>query len=160
MIICALLLAGMLSGCASKEEIKTDEESVTTAQTEPPVVQTEQPTVQTEGISHVTVSTPYGDLYSQDQWADLMKTEQKADGESVVVSFSTEINGTAYPLFHISIGSGDGALVGELTDAEGTKREVYAYMETITESPELTSAEQNRLYAMQEDINYIIDNLE
>ena len=64
-----------------------------------------------------------------------------------------------YPLFKVTIGEGDGSKIGELTDSAGTKRDVYLQLEEIQEDPNLNDGEQNRLYAMQEDLNYLIDNL-
>lgn len=156
----------MLTGCGSDKEDKTTGESAaaaqtapTVAQTEPPMEQTEPTAAQTESDPYVTVGTPYGDLYYQSMWSDCMKTEQTRNGDALEVSFSTQINGKAYLLFVVVIGPGDGTPAGELTDAEGTKREVSVRFEELAESPELTEGERNRLYAMQEEINYVIDNL-
>ena len=59
----------------------------------------------------------------------------------------------------MTIGEGDGSKIGELTDGAGTKRDVYVQLEEIQEDPNLNDGEQNRLFAMQEDLNYLIDNL-
>ena len=65
-----------------------------------------------------------------------------------------------YPLFKVTIGEEDGSKIGELTDSAGTKRDVYLQLEEIQKDPNLNDSEQNRLYAMQEDLNYVIDHLE
>ena len=55
---------------------------------------------------------------------------------------------------------GEGAnSVGTLTDSAGTSRNVSINVDEIVQDPDLTEGEQNRLYAMQEDLNYLIDNL-
>ena len=47
-----------------------------------------------------------------------------------------------------------------MTDNGGTKRTVYMQVYELEGDSELTATEQNRLYAMQEDLNYLIDHLE
>ena len=131
--ISALMLNVLISGCGQKQE---------------------------PGQTYdVIISTEYGDLYYPDQWADLINTEQVKAGDTITVSFSTRIDDTSYALFDVTIGGEAGALVGELTDSGGTKRSVYIKTSEIPEDPDLDEGEQNRLYAMQEDLNYLIDNL-
>lgn len=155
-ILSGLVLTALLAGCGAKENETVQPPSTEAA----PEVQTEvQQPVQTEDVPYVTVSTPYGDLYFQDQWEDLMKIEQKETDDSVEVAFSAEINDMTYTLFYVTIGSGGGTPVGELTGPDGVKREVFVRSNEMEDIPELSDGERNRLYAMQEDINYIIENL-
>lgn len=155
-ILSGLLLTALLAGCGAKEDETVKPPSTEAA----PVVQTEaQQPVQTEDVPYVTVSTPYGNLYFQDQWENMMKTEQKETGDSVEVSFCAEINDMTYTLFYVTIGPGEGTCVGELTGPDGVKREVFVRSNEMEDAPELSESERNRLYAMQEDINYIIENL-
>lgn len=155
-ILSGLILTAFLAGCTAKED-----EAVPPPGTEAaPVVQTEmQQPVQTEDVPYVTVSTPYGDLYFQDQWEDYMETEQNVTDDAVEVSFYAQINDMNYTLFYVTIGPGEGTCVGELTGPDGVKREVFVRSNEMEEVPELSESERNRLYAMQEDINYIIENL-
>ena len=62
-------------------------------------------------------------------------------------------------MFQVTIGDSEDALVGELTDSSGTKRNVYMSVVEIEPSEELSEEEQQRVYAMQEDLNYLIDHL-
>lgn len=105
------------------------------------------------------VHTAYGDLCYQEQWASFMKTTETTEGEGVVISFETEINGVTYRLFTITIGAENGTYVGVLTDDAGVSRDVYASVEELELAEDLTDTEAHRLYAMQEDINYVIDTL-
>ena len=41
----------------------------------------------------------------------------------------------------------------------GTQRNVYLYVDTLPEDSGLEEAEQTRFYAMQEDLNYLIEHL-
>lgn len=154
-LLAGLLLAMLLAGCGAKEQ------TVPTQDTLPPEIQIEQQTeaAETEDLPYVTVATPYGNLYFQDQWEELMQTEQTQEGESIVVTFFCQVNDIPYTLFYLSIGPGAGTPVGVLTDDQGIQREVFAGMEELEDIPELSDSEKNRLYAMQEDINYIIENL-
>lgn len=107
----------------------------------------------------VVVDTKYGVLYYPEQWREFVKTEQESKDDAIFVTFTAEINEKTYPLFGVTIGGNGENPAGEITDSEGTKRNVYIYVEEIQEDPSLTEGEQNRLYAMQEDLNYLIDNL-
>lgn len=153
-----LLLTAMLTGCGAGEAGTAQPTGADAVPTLPADVQVAPP-AETEGLPYVQVSTPYGDLYYQDQWEEYMVTEQEDTGDGVKVTFSACINGMTYPLFYVTIGSGEGALVGELTGPDGAKREVYVRSNEMEEISELSDSERNRLYAMQEDINYIIENL-
>lgn len=107
----------------------------------------------------VVVSTAFGNLQYQDQWIEFMRVEQHAEGDNLRVTFSAEINRVRYGLFELLIGDMDGTPAGKITDAEGVQRNVYIHMMEIVETSALTDSEQNRLFAMQEDINYIIENM-
>lgn len=115
-----------------------------------------QPTVPQNCI---VVSTAFGNLQYQDQWIEFMRVEQHAEGDNLRVTFYAEINSVRYGLFELLIGDEDGTPAGQITDSEGVRRNVYIHMMEIVETSALTDAEQNRLFAMQEDINYIIENM-
>lgn len=134
----AMLFALLLNGCEKTE--KGTENQVNNA-------------------NDIIISTQYGDLYYPDQWTECVQIDQSTAGNALVVSFAAQINDVQYPLFKVTIGEGDGSKIGELTDSAGTKRDVYLQLEEIQEDPNLNDGEQNRLYAMQEDLNYLIDNL-
>lgn len=152
-LISVLAAAGMFAGC--DEQIYQTLTPQQTYQTE----QTEQ-TQQTQlDPNMVVVSTPYGDLYYQEQWEGYMKTEQVIEGSSVKVCFTAQVGDGNYPLFEVTIGEGEGDAVGQLTDSDGKKRNVYVSVEESIEHAELTDEQQRRLYAMQEDINFVIENL-
>lgn len=108
----------------------------------------------------IVVNTEFGDLYYPDQWTECVRINQSATENALTVSFVAVINDVSYPLFHVVIGEDDGTKVGKLTDSNDKKHDVYIHTEEIQEDPVLTEGEQNRLYAMQEDLNYLIDHLE
>lgn len=159
-VLCSLVLAAALNGCGNKA-VQTTEATVA-AQTEPTVAETEA--VATEETfadpNIIAVKTPYGKLYYQEQWAEFMKVVQLTEGENLTVRFAAEINGMEYLLFTLDIGAGEGDLVGIITDADGVQRDVFLSVEENIEHAELSQDEQNRLYAMQEEINFVLENLE
>lgn len=108
---------------------------------------------------YMVIVTEYGDLYYPEQWKEYLKTDQTMDGDSLKVSFSAQINDMEYPMFQVIIGDSEDTEVGELTDSSGTKRSVHMKVEELGQTENLTEIEQQRLYAMQEDLNYVIDNL-
>ena len=157
------LLACLLTGCATSDDNTTQVESVafeplpTVAEEIAPVPAAPLPVE--EDTNTVTVHTEYGDIYFQEQWAEFMKTEQVMEDNVLTVSFMAEFNGKRYPLFTIFVGAGEGDPVTQITDADGVQRDVFVVFEELLEYDELASDEQNRLYAMQEEINFVIENL-
>ena len=75
------------------------------------------------------------------------------------MSFETKSVKNSYPLFEILIGEDSGDVVGTLTDDAGTQRKVYLHAEELPKDTKLKKNEQTRFYAMQEDLNYLIDHL-
>ena len=114
---------------------------------------------ETSASEYVTISTEFGNLYYPEQWSDYLETSQEWENDSLVISFSAKIREVEFPMFQVTIGNSEDALVGELTDSSGTKRNVYMYVVEIEPSEELSEEEQQRVYAMQEDLNYLIDHL-
>lgn len=158
-----LILAAMLAGCRTDDNQPDQTENP--VQTEEALPETTQPAEVTEaatqsGLDKVTVSTKYGNLYYQDQWEDVMITELTEKDTCVVVDFVAEINGVRYPLFCVILGQSEGDPVGQITDAQGGKHDVFVHMEEIGGIADLTEGEQNRLFAMQEEINFVIESLE
>jgi hypothetical protein len=129
--------------------------SVGTQPTLDPTVAPTEPTVK----NAIAVRTKYGSLFYQDQWEECMVVTQTDDSACVTVVFEAEINEVCYPLFRIVIGEAEGDPVGYLTDAQGSQHTVFVYPDEIGEYAALTDGEQNRLYAMQEEINFLIENL-
>ncbi|MDO4621287.1 MAG: hypothetical protein Q4B09_11795, partial [Lachnospiraceae bacterium] len=130
--------------------------TVTAAPTETPAPAEQEPENSVEYA--IKISTSYGDLYYPDQWEDYIKTEQTREGNILVVSFSAEIKGRTFRMFDARIGDNDA--IGTLTGPDGKTRNV-GFASYETENAEgLSADEQNRLNAMSEDINFVIDHLQ
>ena len=124
-----------------------------------------QPTGTTSGNTEnvpeysVCVSTAYGRLFYQDQWIDFMQVEQSQEGDVITVVFQGSVNEQKYKLFTLTIGAQSGSPIGTITDDSGVTRNVCAQMHELGDLSGLSEGEKNRLYAMQEDINFVIANL-
>ncbi len=108
----------------------------------------------------IPVETPYGDLLFPESLSDALDYEIEDDGEgSCRVSFFALLNERRYPLYDISIGSGEGEAVGTLTGPDGTARDVYlsVHENDLSGVPE---DERTSVYAMQETLNDVISNLD
>ena len=136
-IVCLLMSCLLLVGCSKDNAPQKETAAVSDGQP-----------VQDEHAEEIVIGTAYGDLYYPAQWEEFLQ-----------VAFSGKIDEALYPLFTIIIGSGDGVSAGTLTGGDGTQRSVYVQITEVTGNAALSQIELNRLYAMQEDLNYLIDHL-
>ena len=144
-IIALLLLAAMLCvmacGCAGKQNGSKDSEM-------------NDPNRDWEPIE-----TKFGTLKYPDQFIDYVETEQKETEKGVSVLFRAKIGEKRIDMFEMTIGEGEGEAVGKLTGPDGVKRDVYLRFIELSDLSGLTEGEKNRVYAMQECLNFVIDNL-
>lgn len=105
------------------------------------------------------VETRYGDLCYPVQWGGALEVVRTVDGDAMTISFRTSVRGVQYTLFDVTIGKEAGALIGNLTDENGVSRPVYARMAELEFPADFTEEEKNRLYSMQEGLNFLMDNL-
>ena len=105
------------------------------------------------------VQTHFGKLYYPGKWSDMeVETKMLDNGEDI--HFSVIIDDQKYELFQINIGGGEGQLVGKITDSDGKQRDVFVVMSVLEEISDLPEETQDKLYAMQESVNTIVENLE
>lgn len=116
--------------------------------------------VEEEQMEKMAIHTEYGDLYYPEQWSEYLKTEQKMNGDSLQVSFLAHLEDKDFPMFQVTIGDSNDTEVGKLTDNSGTKRSVYMKVTELEGMDNLSETDQHQIYAMQEELNYVIDNLE
>lgn len=94
-----------------------------------------------------------------DRWQEYVTIRQEQNGNTIAVTFETKSGEETYELFKVLIGDDSSEVVGSLTDDTGTQRNVYLHVEELPADSGLEETEQTRFYAMQEDLNYLIDNL-
>ena len=143
MLLCGVCVCGLLAGCGS-DKAKKDPDQDASVDTLP---------------EDVVIHTDYGDLHYPDRWQEYVTIRQEQNGSTITVTFETKSGEKAYELFKILIGDDSGEVVGSLTDADGTQRNVYLQVEELAADSDLKEPERTRFYAMQEDLNYLIDNL-
>lgn len=134
-VLWVFLLTVSLVGCGEKTEDSTVEPGV------------------------VTVSTPYGALIYQELWHEYMQVDQIEEGEHLRVSFCTEINDERYSLFDLVLGVSSEEAIGTITDEDGNTYGVSVVFYELEDQPALTEDEKNLLCAMQEEINFVMDNI-
>ena len=142
-------VAGLLAGCGKKTPGTTAEPAVKPNESVQQEGEAEDPAKLSE------IHTDFGTLYIPQEYEQLLKTE--TDGNTVM--FSAEQDGKTYALFDLSIGAEAGQLAGTLTDKRGTSRDVYVTVYDLGDISELAQDKQDQLYAMQEAVNVVVENL-
>ena len=144
-LLCVISICALLAGCSRE---KGTEEQAADAVDAAVVIPED-----------LVVHTDSGDLHYPDRWQEYVTIWQEQNGSTVTVTFETKSGEESYELFRILIGGDGSDVVGSLTDSVGTQRNVYLYVDTLPEDSGLEEAEQTRFYAMQEDLNYLIEHL-
>lgn len=147
LVLCSV--AGLLAGCGKKTPGTTAEPAVKPNESVRQEGETEYPAKLSE------IHTDFGTLYIPQEYVQLLKAEI----DSNTVEFITEQDGKTYTLFSLSIGEEVGQLAGTLTDKRGTSRNVYVTVYDLDDISELTQNQQDQLYAMQEAVNVVVENL-
>ena len=148
LILCLLL--SVFTGCSKGK-------SEDPAPTETDSMQTEEMEEQS-GLAEI--ETKYGSLFIPQKFADTMDAKITANREDACkVVFSATKEKKSYDLFKICIGEESGQLVGTLTDENGIEHNVYASVFDLGSMENLSTDEQDQLYAMQEAVNVVAENL-
>lgn len=116
-------------------------------------------TQQKTEYADIPIDTPYGQLHYPGQWKSMIRIEQKTHPELRVSFFGKVEDLPEIPLFDISFGATGENAIGILEfDGNGISVGVTAYPIEPTEmwSQKCTDT----LFAMQDDMNYLIQRLE
>ena len=108
----------------------------------------------------MTVEAQYGLLFYPAKWNGLLVTSESVAGEIDSVIFAAAVNGQEYNLFKVMICDAEGDSVGTVTDDAGQTRNVFVDIPELPDLSDLNEDEQNQLYAMQEAVNVLIENLQ
>jgi len=107
----------------------------------------------------VVVETPYCSLSYPGDWGDMLKIEHR-DEDVYAVDFFGQIEGKEkILLFTVIFGGDEGSLLGTIKDGDGNDISVNITFNDIEFDNSWTEVEKNRIYAMQEDANYLMDEL-
>ena len=147
LVICSIV--SLFAGCGKKTPESTADPAVNQSESMPPEEEFEDTTTLSE------INTGFGTLYIPLKYEQLLKAEADSD----TIKFITEQDGTTYTLFDLRIGKEFGQLAGTLTDKRGTSRDVYVTVYDLGDISELAQDKQDQLYAMQEAVNVVVENL-
>lgn len=147
LVICSVV--SLFAGCGKNAPEATANPTVNPSESAPPEEGTEDLTTLSE------INTDFGTLYIPQKYEQLLKAEV----DSHTVKFITEQDGKTYTLFDLNIGEETGQLAGTLTDNRGTSRDVYVTVYELGDISELAQDKQDQLYAMQEAVNVVVENL-
>lgn len=161
LLMIALLLSSLL-GCGTNEPVAP-------ASSEPEKDTQERHTVSTEETvdpelcdpnrDWEPIDTKYGRLRYPDQFFDYLQTDQTDTDDGVSVIFRASINSRQIDLFEILIDSERADSFGKITGPDGVVREVHLRLFPIEDFEGLSEGETNRVYAMQESLNFVLDHL-
>ena len=147
LVICSIV--SLFAGCGKKTPESTADPAVNQSESMPPEEEFEDTTTLSE------INTGFGTLYIPQKYEQLLKAEVDSD----TIKFITEQDGKTYTLFDLRIGKEVGQLAGTLTDKLGTSRNVYVTVYELGDISELAQDKQDQLYAMQEAVNVVVENL-
>lgn len=105
----------------------------------------------------VTLETAFGSVSYQDVWNGGLRIQE---AERRILGFGTVPGKPEQKLFEISVG-GDGEIpAGTYTDQNGQKISVFLIVPELTMDADWTEEEQHAIYAMQNVLNELMDQLE
>lgn len=130
--------------------------NLTTPQEEPVHNQT---TLPPESDEAMTIDTPAGGLRYPARWKDYLKLEVR-DEQAYAVEFYTDLEGfDPVLLFTIYLGGDQGIYVTDITAPDGSQVKLYVDFTEIEADINWTDAQKAIVFAMQEDINFLLSEL-
>lgn len=116
----------------------------------------EQPTEDNEAMS---IETPAGELVYPVRWKDYLKLEIRQEN-GFTVEFYTELEGfDPVHLFDVHLNREQGIYVMDLTAPDGAVMKLYVDIFEIEADENWTDAQRSIVYAMQEDMNFLLSAL-
>lgn len=156
LVVLCMIISFVLIGCGQQNApASAPTEPIGQAEENADVPQAED--VQSD--ESIPVETKFGTLYYNAQWADFMKISVDEQDKSVRVTFLATVKDTDFRLFDVVIGEWEGVPAGQITGQDAVSRNVYVVLDDVEPDASLSAEESNRLYAMQEDINFVLDHL-
>lgn len=115
--------------------------------------------VETEPVvSDILIETAYGDLLFPGKWEDNLQVEQP--DEKTVEFYGNLTDYEPVLLFTVSFESEDGHIVAELVGADDSVTKLSIDIAEIVFDDSWKEADRNLIYAMQEDMNYLLESLQ
>ncbi len=133
------------------------QESVNDLLAQLPLMPVPETPAETQPVEEVLVETPYGVLRFPGKWRDCLMTEQD---ESLVDFYAVLPGREPVLLFTVAFGTSNGHLSGVLTAENGNQTDIAIVIHALELTGEWTDGEQDTIFAMQEDTNYLLAALE
>lgn len=103
----------------------------------------------------IAIETPFVDLYYPEKWDGLLRIEER-EGDTYTVRFFAQIEEREEQhIFDIIFGKTEGILLGTLNETE-----IYMFYTELIFAENWSEEDKNTIYAMQEDVNHIIEMLQ
>ena len=121
-----------------------------------------EPTVEATSADELVpfeIETRYGKLLYPEIWKDAVAVEQVDEGDVTTVIFKTDVDDREVVLFQVVLNDSNQDVVGQISDESGDAHDVGIILDDLGDLTDLDASEQDKLYAMQEDVNYLIANL-
>lgn len=109
-----------------------------------------------EPETDLLVQTPYGALHFPAMWESELQTEA---GDDSIDFYCCQPGHEPLLLFTVKFGTMDGGPGGVLTASDGTRTALCIIPAELSFGDSRTPAEQDQAYAMQEDMNYLLEAL-
>lgn len=141
----------------NKEVKKKTEQNKTIA------IHTSNPEVDEKYISEdLCIDTPYGVIHFPQEFGDYTHIEVDEAKDSYEVSFFCKYEENQVPLFAVTFGKAgkDAEVIGQLVDTDEEKKDVSIRLSELSIDTEWEKANAELIYAMQEAVNYIMENFE
>lgn len=137
----------------------SDNNNVGATDNEPPVVFEEEAleSIMADGI---VISTPIGELYYSKVWEEYTEVKYNSDERNFTATIQANIGNHKSDILAIHLcDEADGMIIGTVPDSEGNQIKVFLELYEIDTSNDWSQAEIDTVYAMQEGINQIIEQI-
>lgn len=105
------------------------------------------------------IKTGFGTLYIPKKYEQLIQTTITEGNDSCTVDFFSILDGKQYDLFKISIGEENGQYAGTITGKKNASHDVFVEVCDLGDISRLPQDKADQLYAMQEAVNTVVENL-
>ena len=157
-IATTIILCFSLVACSGA--VNSSSEENTNQSSDSTISASDKTGVEEEDNSLMTIETKYGTLSYPAKWKDSLLTLESEENNFFSVTFSTKVDDKEYSLFKVMICAEEGDSVGTIKDKDRITRNVFVDIPELSDISELSEENQNQLYAMQEGVNVLIENLE
>lgn len=137
----------------------SDKDNVSITDNESPSVFEEEAleSIMADGIA---IATPIGELYYSKVWAEYTEVKCNSDENNFTAVIQATIGNHKADIWAIHLcDDADGMLIGSVPDSNGNQKKVFLELYEVDMDNEWNQSEIDTVYAMQEGINLIIEQV-